>query len=60
MNGATAELSVKTTRRLNNTRIITTGASQYRFRTLRKSQNSITMETLDMCFLLLKLSCVVV
>ena len=59
MNGATAELSVKRTRRLNSTKITMIGASQYLFLTLKKSQNSINIETFDM-FPPLKLPCVVI
>ena len=48
INGATEELCTNTTRRLNKTRIIIIGASQYFFLTLKKSQNSLKIDIFDM------------
>lgn len=48
MKGATADPSVNTKRVLKNTRKMMMGASHHFLRTLRKSQNSGIIESLDM------------
>ena len=48
MKGAIAVPSVKTIRAPNNTKTITIGASQNFFLTLKNSQNSTNIESLDM------------
>ena len=50
MNGAIAVPSVKTIKVPNNSRKKTIGASQNFFRTLKNSQNSVKIDSLDIQF----------